>query len=74
MGPEPAEEVAMAIERRAQAVWEGNLVRGRGRVRGESGPVAAGLGPLAVEVERSCPLSSALRGNLDIRVRASLEA
>ena len=70
------------IERRANVVWEGGLVHGRAMALSHVLNEAAGRVPgmdareferLAQEAERSCAISNALRGNLDVRVNASLE-
>lgn len=77
----------MAVERRAQCVWEGNLVRGRGRVTLDSGLGeihldvqgdvpginAPGFEKYAEEVKEGCPVSQALKNNVEISVTARLD-
>ena len=76
----------MTAERRAEVTWEGDLFEGAGRVALASGvatelpvtwasrteePDASEFEKHAEAAKEGCPVSNALKGNVDIRVKAS---
>ena len=62
----------MAAQRTAEAVWEGSLVdgNGSGSVPGLS---ADEFEQMAREGEQSCPVSNAVRNNVQLSLVASLD-
>jgi osmotically inducible protein OsmC len=59
----------MAIVSRAEVVWEGELLSGKGTVPGLD---QAAFEAAANAAKDGCPISNALKGNLELSVKATL--
>lgn len=68
----------MAAESRAGTVWEGDLAHGAGTTTPDSGAFPAVEVSWASRTARAagdgCPISGALKGNIDIAVEATLDS
>ena len=66
----------MATERKASVTWQGDLMSGRGTIEsvtsGVLGRLEVDWANRAEDAKENCPVSSALKGNVELELQATL--